>query len=119
MILKHIVILVACVLSIAHGATHIVNDCEEPGDNPVVIYDQEISKPGHILHTQTETVRIPAKGVADGEISCLTVTNLDSDANGGYPKIIEGGVGYNYVIIELKSQFNKGFDFRVTAYYSG
>lgn len=35
------------------------------------------------------------------------------DGNGAYPSFIAGGVGYNYVVIGVKTSYGKGFDFYV------
>ncbi|CAG9767132.1 unnamed protein product [Ceutorhynchus assimilis] len=96
---------------------HFIDDCLNSGKNPIVLYNQEVSKDGHIFQIQEQNIRIPLTGFSESPITCITVVNLLSDLDGGYPYIKAGGVNYTYVDLYLKSQKRKGFDFRITVYY--
>ncbi|CAG9767131.1 unnamed protein product [Ceutorhynchus assimilis] len=113
---KLAIILCFAFIAYAVGDVHFIDDCLSPG-KPVILYNQEVTKTGHFLQIQEENLRVPLVGFAPKNISCITVVNQMSDINGGFPYIKSGGVGYTYVDLYLKSQKNKGFDFRVTVYY--
>ncbi|KAL1497937.1 hypothetical protein ABEB36_008817 [Hypothenemus hampei] len=96
---------------------HYIDDCLKPGSSPELLYNQEISKDGQFLQYQREIVRIPTTGFSDAPITCLTVINLDNESVAGYPHVKAGGVGFNYVTLELESQLSRGYDFQITVYY--
>ncbi|ERL85858.1 uncharacterized protein LOC109545294 [Dendroctonus ponderosae] len=97
---------------------HYIDDCLNPGSNPVALYDKEVREEAEWAHVKQETIRIPEIGFSDGDITCISVLNQENDDVGGYVSIQGGGVGYRYVLLYMESQKSKGFDFRVSVYYT-
>ncbi|KAK9887564.1 hypothetical protein WA026_023370 [Henosepilachna vigintioctopunctata] len=52
----------------------------------------------------------------DTIITCIKVINSWRDGTGGSSRIVKGGVGHYYVIIEMRSQFCRGFSFNIHIY---
>ena len=49
-------------------------------------------------------------------INCVRAIDKWNDGTGGYASFVDGGIGYNYVEVYIKSQFNRGFYFEIEVY---
>ncbi|XP_018572921.1 probable salivary secreted peptide [Anoplophora glabripennis] len=63
-----------------------------------------------------KTINVPETGELSTAINCIKVLNQDSSSHGGYPRILNGGIGSKNVQIELKSQLLQPLNFRIEVY---
>ncbi|KAJ8924843.1 hypothetical protein NQ315_000998 [Exocentrus adspersus] len=58
-------------------------------------------------------IRYPETGIKTDEINCIRVLNMDPSRDGGYPRIVSGGIGATDVEIEIISQWGKPLNYRI------
>lgn len=46
-------------------------------------------------------------------ITCVKVLDQIPDGEGGYPSFVGGGVGFNYVVFNVTTEYGRGFNFYV------
>ena len=54
--------------------------------------------------------------VDDNIIGCVHAHDQRDDGTGGYAEIVGGGIGYNYVDVNITSQFNRGYSFVIEVF---
>lgn len=46
-------------------------------------------------------------------ISCILIVDQVTDGTGGVPKLNSGGIGFNWVKIDVQAKYGKGFHFKI------
>ncbi|KAJ8976928.1 hypothetical protein NQ317_005100 [Molorchus minor] len=93
--------------------SHNIDQCDMTKAN-LALLQTNVYEPAAFLSTVKRTVTYP-ETIPDEKhiISCIKVTNLDASDNGGYPKIINGGIGSYDVQLLLVSQWSRPLNFRI------
>jgi hypothetical protein len=85
------------------------------GDN--VLFNMKCQRSCVLLGHQGEIVRFPTIGMKNvKEISSVIVYDEWDDDTGGEARIIMGGIGADYVEIQLSSRFMRGYSFTITIF---
>nr|QTY40870.1 venom polypeptide precursor [Doratifera vulnerans] len=110
------VILLFSICSACHSQSHDVTlGRAQPGD--VLLYKGEEWKYGFPLFIRTTLFEFPKPNTGNiAYISAIIIRDHYYDGTGGFASIKAGGVGQNFVKIELKSQRHHGFRFTISIY---
>ncbi|XP_044757270.1 uncharacterized protein LOC123315581 [Coccinella septempunctata] len=76
------------------------------------LFHKKVKKSGIIFWTAYSKVEY----YGDTVITCIKVVNTWRDGTGGSARIVEGGVGHYFAIIEMHSQFCRGLSFDIRIY---
>jgi hypothetical protein len=108
---KSLVILLL-LLAVSFGQRHNYMPCKvPPGD--ILLRREIVSKSYKFLGYVTATIHI---NVGDNIIGCYHALDGWDDDTGGYASFVRGGIGYNYVELQIKSKFSRGFWFAIEVY---
>lgn len=80
-----------------------------------MLLDTRISAEWKFFNWVTRDIDVPTDN-QKVKIRYISVIDLRNDGTGGYPSITSGGIGHDKVTVRLVSQFNRGFDFKMTVY---
>ncbi|CAH0714893.1 unnamed protein product, partial [Brenthis ino] len=105
-----------CFIAAAFGQSHhLVVGQANYGD--VILYRITEHKYGFPFIVRTSTIEYSVPGHNNfGLIRAIDIKDNWTDGTGGYATILAGGVGEQFVKIQLKSQRGNGFKFTVTIY---
>jgi len=108
---KSLVILLL-LLAMSVGQRHNYTPCKPmPGDTLL----QSVSSARSFKFLQYVSATVPIH-VGDNIIGCVHALDKWGDDTGGYASFVNGGIGYNFVEVQIKSRFNRGFWFVIEVY---
>uniref|UniRef100_A0A224XNW6 Putative salivary secreted protein n=1 Tax=Panstrongylus lignarius TaxID=156445 RepID=A0A224XNW6_9HEMI len=96
---------------LSHNATY---GQRKQGDG--LIFRDHVVKSWKFLRYAATDVKYPLRGQIPRNITYIEIVDQYQNGHGGCSSIIKGGVGEDYVTIHIKSQFNRGFDFKIKMY---
>ncbi|KAJ8976927.1 hypothetical protein NQ317_005099 [Molorchus minor] len=68
---------------------------------------------GVFLTIIERVINYPENSISTDIITCIRVIDMDSSNQGGYPRVVNGGVGSTEVQLLLKSQIGQPLNFRI------
>jgi hypothetical protein len=108
---KSLVILLL-LLAVSFGQRHNSVPCKPlPGDT--LLRRELVERKYKFSRYVSATVHI---NVDDNIIGCVRALDGWDDDTGGFASFVEGGIGQNYVIVQITSKFNRGFSFFIEVY---
>ncbi|XP_073990186.1 probable salivary secreted peptide [Rhodnius prolixus] len=81
-----------------------------------LLYETRIKQTWSIFGFIEKFVEYPVNRKNEKNITVIEIIDQYTNGNGGCFSIIEGGVGYNHVLIYFISEFLRGLDFIVRIY---
>ncbi|GLV33826.1 hypothetical protein CBL_11289 [Carabus blaptoides fortunei] len=81
------------------------------GPRPVLLFSQSYYKPGHFL--KVREIVVPYRPLWGGIITTITTRDLQGR---GSARILQGGIGFRFVTIQLQSQRGAPLNFQVSIY---
>jgi hypothetical protein len=82
-----------------------------PGD--ILLHKESSARSFKFLKRVSATVFV---NVGNNTINCVHAIDQWADGTGGSARILNGGIGYNFVDVKITSQFNRGFWFVIDVY---
>ena len=86
----------------------------KPSEGDVILYEEIFRKGASLLSSASHKFSYTRKG--NEEITGVVAYDKWSDDTGGDPEVVQSGVGKNDVVIEVTSQFSRGFHFKFIVY---
>ena len=109
------VISILCVISISLGARDLM--VGEVGPDDVILFQETEYWEGVYAFQTKRYIRYPKlKRDENATITAIFIKDNKKDGTGGYPRILEGGVGYKYVRIQIRNLKNLGYNSTITIY---
>jgi hypothetical protein len=99
-------------LAASVGQNHNYKPCK-PLAGDTLLRKESCARSFKFLQYVSATVHI---NVGDNIIGCFYALDRWGDGTGGYAKLVNGGIGYNYVELKIISKFNRGFWFEIEVY---
>jgi len=105
-----VILLLLLSVSVGDGASNI--QCRPlPGDT--LLHREYVERRFAFLQYVTAKVYII---VGKNLISCVQAIDQSKNGAGGTASFTKGGIGYNYVEVQITSKFSRGFLFRIDVY---